>query len=138
MYQPGFEQVDTAVRGVVSFYGIYDFLNRNRTRDHWPVIPLGVMKSSPSEDLERWREASPLDQVHAGAPPFLVIHGSHDSLVSPAESEQFAAYLTDASDDTVAYVEVPGATHSFDIAPSLRTQMTIGGIDRFLTWLEER
>ncbi|MFQ5553818.1 MAG: alpha/beta hydrolase fold domain-containing protein [Acidimicrobiia bacterium] len=131
-YQPGFEEADTTVQGAVTLYGTYDFLNRNETRDPWAVIPRGVMKSSPAEDEARYREASPLDQVHAGAPPFLVIHGSHDSLVSSEESRQFAAALRRASAAPVAYAEIPGATHAFDIVPSLRTQLTMRGISTFL------
>ena len=46
-YQPGFEDADTSVAACIVFYGIYDFLNRNRTRDDWPVIPRAVMKASP-------------------------------------------------------------------------------------------
>ena len=44
-YQPGFENADTSVQAAVPVYGIYDFLNRNRTRDDWPIIPRGVMKA---------------------------------------------------------------------------------------------
>ena len=131
-YQPGFARADTSVQGAVTFYGIYDFLNRNRTRDHWPVIPLGVMKTLPHDDEARYREASPLDQVHRQAPPFFVIHGTHDSLVSAAESRQFVAALRTASEAPVVYAEIPGATHSFDIVPSLRTQLVVGQIARFL------
>ena len=28
-YQPGFEHVDTSVRGCVAFYGVYDFTDRH-------------------------------------------------------------------------------------------------------------
>ena len=131
-YQAGFARADTSVQGAVTFYGIYDFLNRNRTRDHWPVIPLGVMKTLPHDDEARYREASPLDQVHRQAPPFFVIHGTHDSLVSTAESRQFVAALRTASKAPVVYAEIPGATHSFDIVPSLRTQLVVDQIARFL------
>lgn len=131
-YQPGFEAANTSVQGAVTFYGIYDFLNRGNTRDPWPVIPNGVMKASPLEDESSFREASPIDQVHPDAPPFLVIHGSHDSLVSAAESQQFVAALRAVSTAPVAYAEIPGATHAFDVVPSLRTQHTVGGVARFL------
>ncbi len=131
-YQPGFETVDTSVQGAVTLYGIYDFLNRNATRDPWPVIPRGVMKSDPDEDVDRYRAASPLDQVRRDAPPFFVLHGSRDSLVGTAESRQFARALRDASERIVVYAEIPAATHAFDVIPSLRTQLTVGGIARFL------
>ncbi len=131
-YQPGFEQIDTSVQAAIPVYGIYDFLNRNSTRDEWPVIPRWVMKADKREDAELFRQASPLDQVHAAAPPFLVIHGEVDSIVPTAEAHQFVAALRAVSRQPVGYVEVPGANHAFDVVDSLRTHYVISGIHRFL------
>ncbi len=131
-YQPGFESADTSVQGAVTLYGIYDFLNRNGTRDPWPVIPRGVMKASPRSAEERYRAASPIDQVHEDAPPFFVLHGTHDSLVSIEESRQFVDALRARSRAPVAFAPIPAATHAFDIVPSLRTQLTVTGIAHFL------
>ena len=93
-YQPGFASVDTSVAAAVPIYGIFDLLNRQRTRDDFEVIPKGLMKSLPGEDEERYRAASPIDQVRRDAPPFLVVHGSVDSLVSPTESSLFVRALS--------------------------------------------
>jgi acetyl esterase/lipase len=131
-FQPGFEDQDTAVQAAVPVYGIYDFLNRNRTRDEWPIIPRWVMKVDKHEDEELYRRASPLDQVHAKAPPFLVVHGAADSVVPTAEAHQFVAALRDVSHNAVGYVEVPGANHAFDALDSLRTHYVISGVQRFL------
>ena len=131
-YQPGFETADTAVQAAVPVYGIYDFLNRNRTRDEWPIIPRWVMKVDKHEDEELYRQASPLDQVHAAAPPFLVVHGEADSVVPTAEAHQFVNTLRKVSHNAVGYVEVPGANHAFDVLDSLRTHYVISGVQRFL------
>ena len=131
-YQPGFEEVDTAVSAAVPVYGIYDFLNRNRTRDDWPVIPVEVMKATADEAPASYREASPLDQIHAGAPAFLVVHGAADGVVSTAEATQFVDALRAVSTRRVAYAEIPGANHAFDVLDSLRTHYVISGIARFL------
>lgn len=136
-YQPGFEDVDTSIRSASVFYGTYDFLNRNKTRDSWPIIPLGVMKSSPIDNEAGFRAASPLDQVHADAPPFLVIHGANDSLIGTAESAVFAEALQRVSTQLVVYAEIPGANHVFDIPPSLRTQLTVNGVASFLDTVSE-
>jgi len=62
-YQPGFEEVDTAVDATVPFYGVYDFSN------HWGLHPHGnmsrwiartVLKVDPVRDVEALRRASPL------------------------------------------------------------------------------
>ena len=131
-YQPGFEDADTSVQAAIPAYGIYDFLNRNRTRDEWPIIPRAVMKAAKHEAEHRYREASPLDQVHRGAPPFFVIHGANDSVVPTAEAEQFVTALRAMSTSPVAYAEIPGANHAFDVLDSLRTHYVISGVERFL------
>jgi acetyl esterase/lipase len=132
-YQPGFEDADLTVAGAVPLYGIFDLLNRNRTRDPWPFIAVELMKSHAAGDLDRWRAASPLDLVRPGAPPFLVIHGSHDSLVPERESRQFAAALEGVSTRPVAYAVIPGATHGFDTVESVRTHHVTAGVLSFVS-----
>jgi dipeptidyl aminopeptidase/acylaminoacyl peptidase len=114
-------------------YGIFDFLNRNKTRWDWPLIPHTVMKATPGEDPDRYRLASPIDQVNADAPPFLVIHGANDSLVPSREAEYFVTALRGVSESTVDYVEVPGAQHGFDAIASPRTRAIA---TRIITFLE--
>jgi acetyl esterase/lipase len=79
------------------------------------------MKKRASEDPYLYSLGSPIDQVHADAPPFFVIHGEFDSIVLPAESEHFVEALKQAGVDT-SYFEVPGAQHGFDAVASLRTR----------------
>ena len=130
--QPGFEQSDTMVQAAVPLYGIYDFFNRNGTRDNWPFIADRVMKAQPEEAPERYRLASPIDLVNAAAPPFFVIHGAGDSVVPAREARPFVAALREVSQAPVAYLEVPGANHAFDVLDSQRTHYVISGIQRFL------
>ena len=130
-YQPGFEEVDTAVQAAVPFYGIYDLVNRNRTRDDWPIVAQ-LMRATPSEAGSCYREASPLDQVGPQAPPFLVIHGENDSVVSSAEADQFVTALRQASTQPVVHIKLPGANHGFDLVYSVRTHHVVNGVERFL------
>lgn len=131
-YQPGFAGVDTSVAAAVPMYGIFDLLNRQRTRDDFEVIPKALLKALPEDAEELYREASPLDRIHSEAPPFLVIHGASDALVAPAESELFVKALRAVSKQPVVHIEIPGATHSFDALPSVRTQFVVSGIADFL------
>jgi acetyl esterase/lipase len=131
-YQPGFAEVDTSVAACVSLYGIYDFLNRNKTRKNWPLIPEIVMKADPVADERLFRAASPLDQVHSGAPPFLVIHGTHDSLVPPTEARVFVEALAAVSRQEVRYLEVEGAQHGFDAVNSTRSRRVAAAAGQFL------
>lgn len=132
VYQPGFSTVDTSVQAAVAMYGIFDLLNRQRTRDDFDVIHTHLMQSQPSEDEDRYRAASPLDQVRPDAPPFLVVHGAGDSLVAPAESALFVRALRAVSSQPVLHAVIPGATHAFDAIPSLRTQFVVNGVAGFL------
>lgn len=131
-YQPGFEAADTAVQACLPFYGIHDLLDRNRIRYPWPFIEAIVMKVSPRDDPHAWELASPLSQVNRTAPPFFVLHGSHDYLVPPEESRQFVAALREVSQSTVHYAELPGATHGFDVLHSLRSRHVVHGIGKYL------
>ena len=121
----------SGISAAVVLYGIYDFLNRNKTRFDWPVIPRNVMKTTPDLDPEAYRRASPLDQVRSDAPPFLVIHGTHDSLVPVPESRHFAEALT-ALGASVELVEVYGAQHAFDALGGVRTRALAEVIREFL------
>jgi acetyl esterase/lipase len=132
--QPGFEDADTSVIACLPFYGIYDLLVRNPTRYDWPFIARSVMKSNPSDDPALYELGSPIDQVHAGGPPFFVIHGELDSIVLPAESEHFVATLERAGVEN-RYFEVPGAQHGFDAIQSLRTRAVAA---MCVDWLESK
>jgi acetyl esterase/lipase len=134
-YQPGFEDVDTSVNCCVPFYGVYDFADRSGV---WPnsglaeILESYVMKGSIAEKPLEYEAASPLSIVNAEAPPFFVIHGDRDTLVPVAEARAFSNALRAVSEKPVAYAEVPGAQHAFEIFPSLRTKLVLLGAERFL------
>jgi acetyl esterase/lipase len=137
-YQPGFESVDTTVRACVPFYGVYDFTNHYGLQSQPGLdffIGRTVMKKSLKTDREAFRRASPMHRIHADAPPFFVIHGSHDSLASVEEARHFAELLRRTSREPVVYAEIPGAQHAFELFHSLRTTHVVRAVDRFLSWV---
>jgi acetyl esterase/lipase len=132
--QPGFEDADTSVSAAVPFYGVYDFTNRNGT---WPpetvrrfLAPV-VMKADIDEAPEAYAQASPLDQVHADAPPFLVIHGDLDLLAPIEDARDFVARLRAVSREPVYYLELRGAQHAFETFPSIRANAVTEAVVRF-------
>lgn len=131
--QPGFEDADTSVVACLPFYGIYDLLVRNPTRYDWPFVAKVVMKTAAADNPDLYALGSPIDQIHPGAPPFLVVHGEFDSVVLPAESEHFVAALR-ADGVSTAYFEVPAAQHGFDAIASIRTRAVAA---MCVDWLEE-
>jgi acetyl esterase/lipase len=145
-YQPGFETADTSLQACVPFYGVYDIAGRfgqahfDGFEQFWGRV---VLKKRFAEDPEAFHKASPASRVHPNAPPFFVIHGSHDSLAPVAEARHFVGALREASREPVAYAELPGAQHAFEIFHSLRTRHVVRGVDRFLaavysSYLENR
>ncbi|MCC6763464.1 MAG: alpha/beta hydrolase, partial [Deltaproteobacteria bacterium] len=134
-YQPGFEDVDTTVQGCVPFYGVYDFLDRHGERGRASMAPFLqrlVMKSSPETHREAWEKASPIACVHAGAPPFFVIHGTHDSLAYVEDTRHFVSALRAVSRQPVVYAELPGAQHAFDVFHSRHSAYAVDAVTRFV------
>ncbi|QIK66218.1 alpha/beta hydrolase [Nocardioides sp. HDW12B] len=137
-YQPGFEDVDTTLQAAVPFYGVYDFAGVTgskaalRMRDRF--LARRVLFSDPEEDLEPFEKGSPLLRVGPHAPPFYVIHGANDTLVEVAQARAFVAALREATDQPVAYTELAGTQHAFDVFPSVRSQHSVRSAERFLRW----
>jgi acetyl esterase/lipase len=140
-YQPGFEDVDTRVQACVPFYGVYDFTDRNRHfQDSLLLLMLErvIMKRTRAEAFADFDRASPMSRITADAPPFLIVHGTRDTLVPVEEARAFVALLRAASRAEVAYAELPGAQHAFEVFPSVRTGHAIRGVERFLASMVAR
>jgi len=134
-FQPGFEQVDTSVIAAVPFYGVYDFLDRKQIRGSQSMIPLlatRVFKKTPAQDPQLWDAMSPITRVSESAPPFLVIQGTHDTLVFVEEAREFVRALREKSRAPVAYLELHGAQHAFDVFHSPRCAHAVQAVAAFL------
>jgi acetyl esterase/lipase len=140
-YQPGFEGVDTRLAACVPFYGVYDLAGAFDHR-HFAAferfLSRVVLKRRFADDPEAFRKASPVERINPGAPPFFVVHGTHDSLAPVAEARSFADGLRRESREPVLYTEIPGAQHAFEIFHSLRTRHVVSGVERFLAWVWAR
>ncbi|WP_275785378.1 alpha/beta hydrolase [Pararhizobium gei] len=66
--------------------------------------------ASIGSDPEKALQASPMGHVEGSKPPFLIMHGSADTLVSPLQSVQLFEALKKKG-DKVEYVLVEGAGH---------------------------
>ena len=137
-WQPGFESADTSVAGCVTFYGVYDLVDRERLwphRDGIRLLQKLVMKRRPEDDPAAYDRASPLTRVRPDAPPFLVVHGTIDGLAPVAGARSFVRALRAVSRSPVAYAEIPGGQHAFEVFHSPRADGTLDGVFRFLAWL---
>jgi len=136
-FQPGFEDKDTTVQGAVPFYGVYDFTDEE---NHFPhdgleeMLENSIFKLDMNGNEQVFKEASPLFHISDQAPPFLVIQGTHDTLVPVESSRAFSKTLRNKSKHKVAYIELKGGQHAFDVFPSLRSEYVKFGVEKFLAW----
>jgi acetyl esterase/lipase len=130
---------DTSVDAVVSTYGIYDWQDRSTAQRarFMEFLERVVVKRSQVRHPEVFRAASPVDRVHKAAPPFLVVHGSRDSLIPVGEARAFVHKLRSVSAATVGYAELPGVGHGFDLTDAARTGAVVAGIGRFLRQIHQ-
>jgi acetyl esterase/lipase len=142
-FQPGFEEADTSVAACVPIYGVMDMTAQKEVGGRFgPALRIllekQVMKTTIKERRELFEAASPLHRVHEAAPPFLVLHGTHDTLVPVEVARTFVPALRAVSKEPVAYVELPVAQHGFDVMGSPRCSATTAGVVAFLEAIRAR
>jgi acetyl esterase/lipase len=128
------EGSDTSVDAVVGIYGRYDWEDRSTIeRDRFvEFLERIVVKRRIARHPEIFRDASPIARVHRNAPPFLVVHGSRDSVIPVAQARSFVERLRAASHSTVGYLELPGAGHGFDLIDGERAGVAAHATSLFL------
>ena len=96
---------ETKVAAVVDFYGPSDYgklaerrrdhpdefnmASINRHASHGGGIHFFGAENLDAEGLRKLREVAPINGVHKGMPPFLIIHGTKDEQVSYEQSTEF-------------------------------------------------
>jgi acetyl esterase/lipase len=128
------EGSDTSVDAVVGIYGRYDWEDRSTAERARFVdfLERVVVKRRLDRHPEIFRAASPIAHAHADAPPFLVIHGSGDTVIPAQQARDFVETLRSTSRNPVGYVELPGAGHGFDMTDGARTGSMVTAISLFL------
>ncbi|MCV7359338.1 alpha/beta hydrolase [Mycolicibacterium fluoranthenivorans] len=135
-YQPGFEDADTSVAGAVPIYGRYDWVTESYPdrREFGSVLERMIVKLPFTDNRQLYLDASPIAHVRPDAPPFFVLHGTHDTLIPVEEAREFVEALRAVSTAPVIYAEIPAAQHAFDIFGSARGHYTASAVERFLDW----
>jgi acetyl esterase/lipase len=135
-YQPGFETDDTSVAALVSWYGVYDLLDRARAWPHgalkrlWELL---VMKQRQDRAADAYRLASPITHVCATSPPTLLLHGTRDTLVPVASARAMKATFDELAPGRCRLLEIEGAEHAFEVFWSRRAVFAVEAAAR---WLE--
>ena len=136
-FQPGFEDADTHVQACVPLYGVQDMTASREVGGRYGpglrvLLERQVMKKTITEAPELFEQASPIHRLHPDAPPFLVLHGTHDTLVPVVVARTFVHLFRGIATAPVAYIELPLAQHAFDVFASPRSSATTQGIVAFL------
>ena len=91
-----------------------------------------------ADDPEFWQQMSPIFRVDAAAPPFFVVQGALDVFAWREEAQAFVERLSDASDSTVAYAQLQGTQHTFELFNSVRSAATVDAIVAFCSDIHTR
>ncbi len=146
--QPDGATADTSVRAVISYYGPPDMaalhddvearfnvllkgqvgrsLQERAGVEHTLAHGIaGLVGGSVVDVPEMYRLISPITYVDAHCPPTMMVHGTHDLLVSHLEVERLLAALRQ-NDVPSIFIPLPGCDHSFEsvlprISPSAQT-----------------
>ena len=134
------ENSDTAVDAVVGIYGRYDWEDRSTAERVRFVnfLERVVVNHTIARHPDIFRKASPIARVHPKAPPFLVIHGSKDTVIPVDQARSFVERLRAVSHSLVSYVEFPGAGHGFDLTDGARTGAMATAVGLFLNQVHHR
>lgn len=101
------------VAGVVSFYGVYDFLAMAKDAASPRSLPRRLFGLTALDDAARatLREYSPLYHVTSDMPPLLLVTGSGDGLWAQAQAFEQALVQAEA---TYEHIVLPDAPHGME------------------------
>ncbi len=123
------------LRAVVAFYPPTDLLRLYRAETRGGGITSLVkdfVGTDPDADPQRWRNASPIEQVHPDVPPILLLQGTRDLLVPHSQATSFAERLQAAGADHELHI-LEDAVHGFDrLAPGPEAKALIERSRAFL------
>jgi acetyl esterase/lipase len=117
---------------VVSLYGVYDWTSRSLDHTVLDTFVKRLVVGEP-RGSGTYQHSSPIRQVHADAPPFMVVHGTADILTPVSGARRFVRKLSDVSPAGVRYHEIPGAIHAFDLFPTKQTAAAVAAVSSFLS-----
>jgi dipeptidyl aminopeptidase/acylaminoacyl peptidase len=114
----------------VDLYGVTDLAaleeTTHRYEAHYPAVLVGPLPAC----AERYRDRSPLSFAAGITAPLLVLHGTDDRTVPPAQSDALVAALR-AAGGTVEHHRFEGEGHGWSRPDSVRVELEL--IDAFLT-----
>lgn len=122
----------TRVAAVVPFYGVFDVVAEAKRRNG--AIPsftkLFGRETLDDTMLKLMHDASPINFVKPGLPPFLLLHGDADQTVAYQQSVDMQSRLR-AAGVTCEFITIKGGPHGMVPWPRLAPDFK----DRVVAWL---
>jgi acetyl esterase/lipase len=112
-----------AFKGVIDFYGPADLMLFPRNDD--PTSPESILiGATPLSRPDLSKKASPINYVDKNDPPFLIIHGEKDDMVSPKQSQLLSSWLNvhGVQNELIIVKDAPHYGDMFD-TPELRNRV---------------
>jgi acetyl esterase/lipase len=106
--------VSARVQAVVDFYGPVDLTQLFQQVPHARPDLITFLGGTPDQVGNRYVAASPSQFVSPDDPPFLILQGTADQTVLPAQSEELSSELSAAGVPN-KLVLLPGFTHGFEL-----------------------
>jgi len=130
---------DTRVSAVVALYTPSDLVDLAKNSSFVPQQIRDSVRGTPFEFLmmARLRQLSPLYNLKADAPPFLLIHGTADHLVPFAQSEAMCSRMKSAGGICELY-PVQGAGHGIRWWEGSRPEISTAYKEKIVAWLKVR
>jgi acetyl esterase/lipase len=118
----------STVQGVIDYFGPVDFIQRSKSQPQITDQPKGIVYQllgrpvTGNEDFARL--ASPVTHVGPGDPPILIIHGSVDRQVLPAQSQRLLEVWKAEGLEAQLHIE-PGKSHGWSPPMQQEQQLII-------------
>ena len=98
--------------GIVAYCGIMDAIGQYMwDEENGENLVRDFLGTRPQDDPVLYRQASPIEQVHAFMPPVWMVHGDADRIVSPDQSRRMRDKLRELGHAPV-FLEAQGMDHT--------------------------
>lgn len=126
---------DASVKAVVAFYAPSDLVSLARNSAYIPSSIRDSVRGTPFEGLvlAALAQLSPINNIRAGVPPMLLIHGTADPLVPFSQSREMCERMQQAKATCEVY-PIEGLGHGMRWWES-STKLAAGYKQKLVTWL---
>ncbi len=121
-------------------YGVYEFCEPFNDSTLYPAkakLLKIVCGGTPNTKPESYQKITPENWISSENPPFLIVQGDTDALISLNEAKKFFLGLKEQNTQNCAFLDLPLVEHAFDIFPTMTAHCILPTIERYMVMLHE-